>query len=94
MILSRRAACFLIGFALWNLYVWVTFVKNVWPDHHFDSFFKAHLAVGGFTVALGFGAGWIGVRALKAHRAQRQRDSARTTTATTTTTTPPPPAGS
>jgi len=71
MTLSRRAAWFLVGFAVWNLYVWVTFVKNVWPDHHFDAFFIVHLVIGAITVALGAGAGWLGVRALRAHRAER-----------------------
>jgi hypothetical protein len=73
MILGRRAACFLVAFAIWNLYVWVTFVKNVYPDHHFDGFFLAHLAIGGVTVILGGIAGGIGVRALRAHRDARQR---------------------
>ena len=71
MVLSRRAAWFLVGLAVWNLYVWVTFVKNVYPDHHFDSFFLVHLGIGGLTVMLGGVAGWIGVRALRAHRARR-----------------------
>jgi hypothetical protein len=68
MILSRRAAWFLVGFAVWNLYVWATFVKNVWPDHHFDAFFMAHLAIGSFTVVLGGIAGAIGVRGVRASR--------------------------
>jgi len=72
MTLGRRAAWFLVAFAAWNLYVWATFVKNVWPDHHFDSFFIVHLAIGSVTVVLGGVAGWLGVRALRAHRnAQR-----------------------
>jgi hypothetical protein len=70
MILGRKAAWFLVGFAVWNLYVWATFVKNVYPDHHWDSFFVVHLAIGGLTVVLGGVAGAIGFRALRA-RARR-----------------------
>jgi hypothetical protein len=73
MILGRRSAWFLVAFAVWNLYVWVTFVKNVYPDHHFDSFFMVHLAIGGLTVVLGGVAGAIGVRALRAHRDRARR---------------------
>jgi hypothetical protein len=65
MILGRKAAWFLVGFAVWNLYVWATFVKNVYPDHHWDSFFVVHLAIGGLTVVLGGVAGAIGYRALR-----------------------------
>jgi hypothetical protein len=65
MILGRKAAWFLVGFAVWNLYVWATFVKNLYPDHHWDSFFVVHLAIGGLTVVLGGVAGAIGYRALR-----------------------------
>jgi hypothetical protein len=65
MILGRKAAWFLVGFAVWNLYVWATFVKNVYPDHHWDSFFVVHLAIGGLTVVLGGVAGAIGYKALR-----------------------------
>jgi hypothetical protein len=73
MTISRRAAWFLVGFAVWNLYVWATFVKNVYPDHHFDAFFMVHLAIGSLTVLLGAVAGAIGVRALRAYRQQQRR---------------------
>jgi hypothetical protein len=63
--LSRRAAWFLVGFAAWNAFVWVTFVKNVYPDHHFDGFFVVHLAIGALTTVMGLVAGWIGLRALR-----------------------------
>ena len=66
MTLSRRSAWFLVVFAVWNAFVWITFVKNVYPDHHFDSFFLAHLAIGAVTTAMGVLAGLIGVRALRA----------------------------
>jgi hypothetical protein len=70
MTLSRRAAWFLVAFAAWNAFVWATFVKNVYPDHHFDGFFLVHLAIGGLTTAMGLAAGWIGVRALRARGAR------------------------
>jgi hypothetical protein len=66
VILSRRSAWFLVGFAAWNAFVWITFVKNVYPDHHFDGFFLVHLAIGALTTAMGLLAGWIGIRALRA----------------------------
>lgn len=70
MTLSRRAAWFLVGFGAWNAFVWATFVRNVYPDHHFDGFFLVHLAIGGFTTVLGLLAGGIGVRALWARGRQ------------------------
>ena len=65
MTLSRRAAWFLLAFAVWNLYVWATFVWNVYPQHHFDGFFMIHLAIGSFTVMLGAVIGVIGFRGLR-----------------------------
>jgi hypothetical protein len=65
MTISRRAGWFLLGFAVWNAYVWGTFVYNVYPDHHFDTFFIVHLLIGAFTVALGVGVGVIGWRSLR-----------------------------
>lgn len=68
MTISRRAAWFLVAFSIWNLYVWGTFVYNVYPAHHFDAFFLVHLAIGSVTVLLGFGVGALGYRALQARR--------------------------
>lgn len=67
--ISRRSALFLVVFAAWNAFVWATFVKNVYPDHHFDGFFLIHLAIGGLTTAMGIIAGYIGVRALRVRHA-------------------------
>lgn len=75
MTIGRRAAWYLVGFALWNVYVWATFVANVYPQHHLDRFFLLHALVGGVTVALAVGAGAIGVRALRAHRRARRAAS-------------------
>jgi hypothetical protein len=63
--MSRRAAWFLVLFAVWNAYVWGAFVWNVYPQHHFDSFFIVHLVIGGFTVVLGVAVGVIGWRRLR-----------------------------
>lgn len=71
MILNRRWAWFLVAFAAWNAFVWITFVRNVFPDHHWDSFFVVHLAIGGLTTAGGLVAGWLGLRALLAARRNR-----------------------
>lgn len=68
MTMRRRTAWFLIGFAVWNLYIWVTFVGNVYPQHHFDSFFIVHAVIGAITAGLGLGVGSVGVRALRARR--------------------------
>jgi hypothetical protein len=65
MTLSRRAGWFLLLFALWNTYVWVTFVWNVYPQHHFDTFFIVHLVIGAFTVLLGAGVGVLGYRRVR-----------------------------
>ena len=66
MVVSRRWGWFLIGFALWNLWVWATFVWNVYPQHHFDAFFIVHALIGGATTALGFAVGSVGVRIVRA----------------------------
>ncbi|MFN2452286.1 MAG: SCO4848 family membrane protein [Candidatus Dormibacteria bacterium] len=68
MLLSRRAAWFLVAFAVWNAYVWVTFVVNVYPQHGFDRFFLVHAVIGGVTLALGLVVGGIGLRAVRARR--------------------------
>ncbi len=67
-VLSRRVAWFLIAFAVWNLYVWATFVWNVYPQHHLDGFFFVHVVIGGFTSILGLGGGAVGIRALRTLR--------------------------
>ncbi len=64
MTISRRAAWFLVAFAAWNTFVWVTFVRNVFPDHHWDGFFLVHLCIGSVTAAGGLVAGWLGLRTL------------------------------
>jgi len=66
--LSRRSAWFLVAFAAWNAYVWVTFVVNVYPQHGFDSFFVVHAVIGSFTVAMGLVVGAIGVRGVRQRR--------------------------
>ena len=68
MVLSRRAATLLLGLAAWNAFVWVTFVRNVWPEHHWDAFFVVHLGVGAVSIAFAFAAGWLGLRALRVPR--------------------------
>jgi hypothetical protein len=70
--ISRRSGWFLLLFAFWNAYVWGTFVYNVYPQHHFDTFFIIHLVIGAFTVLLGVGVGLIGWRRIR-HRAPSPR---------------------
>jgi len=69
MMLPKRVSWFLIAFAVWNLYVWATFVWNVFPQHHFDSFFLVHAVIGAITSLLGLGVGLVGLRALRSSHA-------------------------
>jgi len=68
MLLPKRISWFLIAFAVWNLYVWATFVWNVYPQHHLDGFFLVHAIIGSVTSILGLGVGLIGLRALRSSR--------------------------
>jgi len=55
----------MVVFAIWNTYVWVTFVRNVYPDHHWDGFFIVHLLIGSLTTAMGLVVGAIGLRGVR-----------------------------
>ncbi|GAA5001002.1 SCO4848 family membrane protein [Kitasatospora paranensis] len=80
MKLSRRTSWFLAAFGVWSLMIWTTFVKNLWKDSggqafvHGDhsqptAFFWIHLLLAVTSLVLGLAIGWLGVRALRAHRA-------------------------
>ena len=71
--LSKRVSGFLIAFGVWSLWIWPTFLKNIWKDsrsfHHGPtSFFLVHLALVIVSLGLGLSIGWIGVRGWRAAR--------------------------
>ena len=82
MQLSRRASWFLIAFAAWSWFIWVTLVKNVWHDsrswsHGATGFFIVHVVLAAISLVLGTAIGWLGWRGLRAHRAAYRGDSVR-----------------
>lgn len=82
MQLSRRASWFLIAFAAWSWFIWVTLVKNIWHDsrswsHGPTGFFIVHVVLAAISLVLGTAIGRLGWRGLRAHRAARQIDRAR-----------------
>jgi len=66
--LSRRAAAFLLGVAVWNVATYANFAKNLAdsPDDHPTGYYVAHTAL--IVVNLGIAAvlGTLGWRALRA----------------------------
>ncbi len=67
MRLSKRVSGFLIGFGLWSLIIWPTFLKNIWQDERSwqdgpTGFFLVHLALTVISLAFGAAIGWLGVR--------------------------------
>jgi len=75
MKLSRRASWFLIAFAAWSWFIWVTLVKNIWGDsrswsHGATGFFVVHVVLAAISLVLGTAIGWLGWRGLRAGREQ------------------------
>jgi hypothetical protein len=71
VLLSKRVSGFLIAFGVWSLWIWPTFLRNIWKDNRsFDhgptAFFLIHLALVIVSLALGLIIGWIGVRGWRA----------------------------
>jgi hypothetical protein len=82
MQLSRRASWFLIAFAAWSWFIWVTLVKNIWHDsrswsHGATGFFIVHVVLAAISLVLGTAIGWLGWRGLRAHRAADRGDAVR-----------------
>ena len=82
MKLSRRASWFLTAFGIWSIWIWVTFFKNLWADGeglafvHGDhsrptAYFWIHALLALTSLVLGVIVGWIGVRSLRALRAEQ-----------------------
>lgn len=73
MRLSRRASWFLLVFAVWSWFIWITLVKNIWADprswdHGATGFFIVHVVLAAIDIVCGTAIGILGWRGLKAHR--------------------------
>src|SRR5258708_7750002 len=76
MKLSRRASWFLIAFALWSWFIWVTLIKNIsadsrsWgPGHTPTAFLDVHVVLAIISITFGSAIGWLGWRGLRARNA-------------------------
>ncbi|GLW54130.1 SCO4848 family membrane protein [Kitasatospora phosalacinea] len=87
MKLSRPVSWFLTAFGVWSVFIWTTFVKNLWKDSGGQAFvngdhsqptafFWVHLLLAVTSLLLGLAIGWIGVRGLRALRALRGQEPA------------------
>ncbi|MEV3936327.1 hypothetical protein AB0K52_10155 [Glycomyces sp. NPDC049804] len=77
MKLSRPISLFLLAFGVWSVFVWTTFVKNLFEDVSglaFDGageptgYFWVHLVLAVVSFGLGVAIGVIGLRGLLADR--------------------------
>ncbi|MBO3732112.1 SCO4848 family membrane protein [Glycomyces niveus] len=77
MKLSRPISLFLLAFGVWSVFVWITFVKNLFEDVSglaFDAageptgFFWVHSALAVVSFGLGVAIGVIGLRGFLADR--------------------------
>jgi hypothetical protein len=73
MHLSRRASWFLLAFAAWSWFIWVTLIKNIsadprsWdPNHHPTGFLAIHVVLAIISITFGTAIGRLGWRGLKA----------------------------
>jgi hypothetical protein len=63
--MNRRQALVLRAFALWTVFVWVTFVRNIWHDHARSFGFKAvHTGIALVSVAFAVVA-WLVIRQVR-----------------------------
>lgn len=72
MYLSRRASWFLLAFAAWSWFIWVTLIKNIaadprsWgPGHHPTGFLGVHVVLAVISITFGTAIGRLGWRALR-----------------------------
>lgn len=82
MKLSRPVSVFLLAFGVWSVFIWTTFMKNLFKDVSglaFDAagdpttYFWIHAALAATSFGLGVAIGVIGLRGLlAARRAGRQ----------------------
>ena len=67
--LSRRTAWFLLGVAVWMVFIWGTFIRNLAKDHGRPTgFYVAHTVLIVVDLAIAAVLGVIAVRALRATR--------------------------
>jgi len=76
VVMSRRAAWFLVAFGVWSWIIWPTFLKNIWADKRswhggMTGFFAVHLALTLVSLALGTAIAVLGVRGLIRDRRAR-----------------------
>lgn len=93
MHLSRRASWFLLAFAAWSWFIWVTLIKNIsadpraWgPGHHPTAFLGVHVVLAVISITFGTAIGRLGWRGLQA---TKTADSAKTNATTQPTHTGP-----
>ncbi|MFG3342206.1 SCO4848 family membrane protein [Glycomyces sp. NPDC048151] len=81
MKLSRAVSVFLLAFGVWSVFIWTTFVKNLFEDVSglaFDAagdptgYFWVHLALAVASFGLGVAVGLIGLRGFLADRRARR----------------------
>ena len=96
MRLSRRASWFLIAFAAWSWFIWVTLIKNIsadsrsWsPTHAPTAFFGVHVALAAISITFGTAIGWLGWRGLRASKAAGETETEATAAAPATKTPAP-----
>jgi hypothetical protein len=77
MKLSRPVSVFLLAFGVWSVFIWTTFVRNLFKDVSglaFDAagdptaYFWVHLTLAATSFGLGVAVGVIGLRGLLAAR--------------------------
>ena len=63
--MNRRQALVIRAFALWTVFVWVTFIRNIWGDGSKPFGFKAvHTGIALISVAFA-AAAWIVIRQVR-----------------------------
>ena len=78
MVLTRRAAGFLLAFGVWSWIIWPTFLKNIWNDDRSfapgggaTGFLVVHALLTVASLAFGTAIGVLGYRGLRRGSASR-----------------------
>ena len=70
--MSRRTAWFLLGVAVWMVFIWTTFIRNLIKDEGRPTgFYVAHTVLIVIDLAIAAVLGVIAIRALRATRQPR-----------------------